>query len=125
MKLGTLKLIDKADIARLEEPPKWIDALLAPLNQFIEVTVRALQGRLTFEDNFQATRIELNFTSGTELKVNPKAGKLRVIGLIPVWADGKSITGHQHTLYQDGSVGVTLTYSGGGEAKARIYFLLG
>lgn len=130
MKFGTLKLIDKADLARMGEVPKWIDAFLSPLNAFMEPMVSALRNRLTFEDNFQATKIEIKFTSGVALKVNSKSN-LRVIGIIPTYVEDCYITQYGFTPMQDGSVEIKLTFvdSDGGAVTdpklCRIYLLLG
>lgn len=122
-KLGIVKQITKADLGG-SEFPAWLDPFLAALNLFIGSVGRALQGRLTFEDNFLATVKDLKFTSGTELKVNPESGRLSVTGILPLSSE-KAVTSFLWTPKDDGSVGVTFTFSGGGESTCKILILLG
>jgi hypothetical protein len=45
------------------EPRKWLIKLIAPLNQFLDQTLTALQGGLTIRDNFKATTYQLSVSA--------------------------------------------------------------
>ena len=141
MKLGLLKTIAKSELAKGGgEIPKWVDAFLGPLNSFIERVGIALQGRLTFEDNFLCKVTALEFTHATELLVNPSidgGGALRVTGVLPLSAGGLAIDKFKWTQKDTGSVGITLSFENGVDpasatptvpatkATCRILILLG
>ena len=127
LKIRSIKLIDRQLLSLTgEKLPKWLDPLLSPLNSFFDAVISALRNRLTFEDNFQCTKIETEFTSGTELRLSTGAkGTQRVIGVIPVYGQAVSITSWKLVLYQDETAGVTLTFTEGGSAICRLYLLLG
>jgi hypothetical protein len=132
MKLGTIKRISKDDLARSgDDLPKWIDALLDPLNQAIEKFTLALSGGLTFDDNFSSKRVSLTFTHATEQLVNPfpqGSRKLRVIGVLPVSCGNESIDAFKWVVKTDGSIGVTFQFDGGTsatQAVCSIIILLG
>lgn len=58
-------LIPPLNQLRVEDFPKdqqqWLAKLLLPLNQFLTATTRALNGQLTFTDNFVSQRKTLSF----------------------------------------------------------------
>ena len=71
MKLSQIKTVSKDSLSKAGELPKWIDALLQPLNQFIENVGQALQGQLTFKDNFLCKVTSERLAHGAETEVNP------------------------------------------------------
>ncbi len=71
MRLGTIKRISKEDMARKGDVPAWIDPMLETLNEFIEKITQALNGNLTFADNFLCKEVEQEFTDATELILSP------------------------------------------------------
>lgn len=124
MKIGVVKRISKEDL-KSKDLPAWIDQLLYPMNDFITKVVVALQGKLTFQDNFSASVLDKKFESGTELEINPQSGNIRVSGVLPLYAGGKTVTGFQWDYKSNGNIGVTFTFSGGGSANCKILVLLG
>lgn len=132
MKLGLLKTISKADLAKSgEDLPKWIDPFLGPLNAFIERVGIAMQRRLTFDDNFLCKVVALEFTHDTETLVNPAidgGGALRVTGVLALSASGQGIDSFRWVQKDSGSLGVTFKFEGGTastKAICRIIILLG
>lgn len=127
MKLGVLKRISKDDLVKMGDVPKWIDALLTPLNDFIEKTGLALQNNLTFQDNFLGKQVYLNFTHDTELIINPfpaTRGSLKVGGVIPISTGGVFIDSFKWVAKADGSIGVTIQMTGATTAKFKLQILL-
>jgi hypothetical protein len=124
MKLPLIKQISKEDL-QSSDLPGWLDQFLVMLNQFITPVTQALQGKLTLSDNFQGIQIETDFTSGTALNVNPKAGRLRPIGVIPLYSAGAIVTGFGWNYNSDGTIAVTFTFSGGGTYKCRLFVFWG
>lgn len=119
MKLGVIRRILREDLEALEPTPKWIDALLEPLNQFIGTVSQALTNNLSFTDNFAAKKFQLEFTHATELSINPNT-KNRVSGLVVAGVDswGSDSTGALATLISrygwvpksNGNIGVTFHF---------------
>jgi hypothetical protein len=129
MKLGILKRIPKENLQQAGDLPKWIDVLLDPLNSFIESIGNALQGRLTFEDNFLCKVDTQTYTAGVELLINPyreNQSNLRVKGVIPLYANGSIIDTFGWVRKQKGNIGVTFSFAGGvTAASCTILILLG
>lgn len=127
MKISTLKRFDKNDL-KGGELPGWIDPFLGVLNNFMDIIVTALSGRITFRDNMLGTVVEnLEFTSGTAKVVNPQptqAGRFFVTGVLLMDAGGKTVTGFGWSRRTDGNITVTATFSGGGSAKCRLHIHL-
>lgn len=127
MILGVIKRIAKDDLVKLGEVPKWVDALLTPLNDFIEKTTLAMQNRLTMKDNLLGKQVNLVFTHNTELIINPypsTRGSLKVGGVIPLSTGSVFITGFKWVQKQDGSIGVTVQLSGGTSATIKLQIFL-
>jgi hypothetical protein len=128
MKLGLLKRIDRADLAKSGEVPGWVDALLETLNPFIEKVGLALQGRLTLPDNFLGKEIYTDFTHNTELEINPfNAGQntLRAKGVILMSTGEVFVTAWKWRQKDNGNIAVTIQFSGATTAKVRLHILLG
>lgn len=130
MRLDVIRRIDKGDLQRSgEELPKWLDALITPINLFIENVVNALRGRLTFADNFLCNVRTLTFTSGTELEINPRktdsSQTLRAIGVFPIYCSSGNIDKFGWTQKNNGNIGVTVTSDAGGSIDVGIVILLG
>lgn len=127
MILGIIRRISKDDLVALGEVPKWIDAFLTPLNDFIEKVGMSLQNRLTFKDNMLGKVLVSNFTHGTELEINPypgTRGSLKVVGVVPVSTGGLFIVGFKWVAKQNGNIGVTVNFSGGTAAAVRLHIHL-
>lgn len=132
MKLGVLKRISKGDLQKAGgEIPRWLDAMLSPLNTFIEKVGITLQGKLTFDDNFLCKVTYLEFTHGVEQLINPKissAPNARVVGVIYVSAGGLTVDKFKWVQKETGNIGVTFSFDGGTAATkawCRLYILLG
>jgi RES domain-containing protein len=54
-------MIKKISREELKDAPSWIDALITPLNSFMEVTYNALNKNLAFNENIQAFTKELTY----------------------------------------------------------------
>lgn len=129
MKLGTLRRVLKEDLSKAasEALPKWIDALLGPVNEFIEKVGQSLQNRLTFEDNFYAILRTQAFNSGVELEVNAKAefsGNARVYGMLLVSSEGQTVISHVWAQKTNGNIAVTVTFASVASAKCELLLLL-
>lgn len=128
MRLGVVRRIDKGDIARSGETPKWIDALLNPLNTFIESVVSALDRRLTFENNFLCVVSSYEITSGTDLEVNPTpsgASRLRVTGVIPLSVSEGQVNTFGWVQLTNGNISISATLVNATTANLKILILLG
>lgn len=129
MKIGVLKRILKEDLAKVGgDLPNWIDALLSPLNQFINVVSQALSNNLTIKDNFSGRLLSLEFTHGVEVSVDPQT-KNRVYGVfvMAVEAAGASSAGETATLIDswgwvqksNGKIGITFNFVSGSSSVKR------
>jgi hypothetical protein len=128
MKLGIIRRIDKADLAKGGEVPKWADYLLETLNPFIEKVALALQNRLTIDDNLLSKVSDFELTHDVELEINPYpsgGGNLRVRGVVPLTTGEIFLTAFKWTQKSDGSIGVTAQFSGGTTATIRLAIFLG
>lgn len=115
MKLTNVNLIRKEDLGKGADLPKWIDALLGPLNQILDNMARALKGRLTFADNFACIVSQQVFDTGAALEIGIPIGK-RVLGCFPVESLNKQIDKFGFSRLQTGNINVTIDFVGGGTA---------
>lgn len=128
MKLGLLKRIPKEQLSKAGELPGWIDALLDPLNEFIEKVGLSLQGRLTLEDNFLGKMVTQEFTSGTELEINPRnsnQANLAVQGILILQSEDLLVTSWGWQRKTNGNIGVTVNFATGTIADVKLFILLG
>ena len=63
-----VKNIRREDLSA--DAPEWIDALLTPLNTFMDTTITALRNGLNHRDNMRATLKKFAFTTAVELEVS-------------------------------------------------------
>lgn len=124
MRIPVIKRISREDLKE-SKLPKWVDALLEPLNNFIVTTVTAMSSRLTFEENFQAKVLIFELTHDTELVINPQAGRLRVIGVLPTYYGDAMGTGFGWEPKSGEKIGVTCRFSDSGTHKVKLVVLLG
>ena len=124
MKINALKRIVKEDLIKQGEVPAWMDPFLQSINDFISQVGAAVQGRLSFADNFDCKIHSQKFTSGVAVNVNPQTQR-RPVGVIPLYWGGKSKTGFAWDYSTNNQVSVTFTFSGGGDANCRVLILLG
>lgn len=122
MKLPIIKAVRREDLAVAGDVPGWVDKLLSPLNQFIEQVGVAVTGKLSVGDNLAAKYITQNFTSNVELEINPN-DKRRVVGMIPVYATSKIISGYNFTYKNNNNIGVTIVFDSAGSSDCKILLL--
>lgn len=133
MKIPFIRRILKEDLTQAAgtiEP--WVDQLLYYLNMNMDTIGKALQGNLTFSDNFLCKTITLTFTHNTELSVsvNPE---LKVLGANPLLAVSSSdatsstqnvITGFRVSVKGNGSLGLTVNFAGGSGITAKVTWVI-
>ena len=128
MKFGQFKRVLKEDLAKAgDELPKWIDVLLSPINLLIEQVAKALQNQLTFEDNFKAKEITLNFTSGVPIEINPTtsfAPTARAFGVLLLNSYGKAVISLVWENKNNGNVSVTINFTSAADGKCVLLILL-
>lgn len=127
MNLGRIRTIAKEDF-RGKDVPEWLDQLLDPLNTFIEQVGLALQGRLTFEDNFFSKVLTLKLTHNTALEINPLQGgtarATRVLGVLALSAGGDGVDSLAWDQLSNGNVEITIKFtSGSGEQSCKLLLL--
>jgi hypothetical protein len=129
MKLGIIKRILKDDLAKGGEVPAWMDYLLQPLNDFIEKVGLALQGRLTFSDNFLCKTVTQSFNTGQSYTLNPKLtsqqATLKVLGVLLMDTGGATVTGWKWVRNSNGTISVVITFSDVSSATCSVYIYLG
>lgn len=129
MKLGVLRRILKDDLAKSGDLPKWIDDLLQPLNDFIEKVGLALQGRLTFSENFLCKTVTQSFTSGVDYSISTAltagAASFKVTGVMLMDGGGATVDKFRWYRKANGSIGVTITFSDVPSATCTVVILLG
>lgn len=119
MIFSAVRRILKEDLSRSGEVPKWVDALLLPLNEVIEQVARAMQNRLTYKDNFQGVEKRVELTSGVETDVST-GSQLRIKGLRIVEAEGKIVTGWGFNRKSGNTIGITVNFSVAGKATCTV-----
>lgn len=124
MKLGIIKTIQREELSKFGELPKWVDPFLQVLNQFLGNVGLALKGNLTFADNFLCKEKKLTFTHDVEQEINPDT-KSRVVGCFPIYAGEKMVVGFKWTYKSNGNIGVTFQFDGATEAVCTVIILLG
>lgn len=123
MILGIIRRISKDDLVKVGDVPKWIDALLQPLNDFIEKVGLAMQNRLTFKDNVLGKVVSLKFTHNVQTEVNPypsTRGTLSVAGVVPVTTGDVFIVGFKWVRLSNGNIGVTFKLDGATTATIKL-----
>ncbi|MBA3754993.1 MAG: hypothetical protein H0X02_01620 [Nitrosomonas sp.] len=113
MILGLIKRIAKENLSKRGEVPPWIDELLQPLNTFIETVTVALRNGLTFKDNFLCNVKQIKLVHGVESQVNPENSKLKVSGVLCLYAGGLVVDKFGWRQLSSGNIGVTISYDGG------------
>ena len=122
MKLPVIARLRREDLATAGDVPAWVDKLIDPLNQFIEQMGVAIQGRLAVGDNLAMKYITNTFTDNTELQINPN-DKRRVVGILPVYASSKIITGYNFSYKNNGTIGITIKFDAAGSADCKIILI--
>jgi hypothetical protein len=122
VKISVIQKIVKEDLAKFGKLEAWVEPLLESINEGIEAFASALNGRLTFLDNFHQKTVEITFTSGTEKEIAIPANK-RVVGVLVLEALNKIITEHGFTRKTNGNIGITISWTGGGDATCRVVIL--
>lgn len=116
MIIPVLRRIMKEDLSRLGEVPKWVDALLDPINQFLDSITLALRNNLTLPENFAGKLIQTKFKHDVTLNVNPGTNG-KILGLIPLGAGSQAITSFKWVRNDNGTVGVTFGFAAGGTTE--------
>jgi hypothetical protein len=122
MKIGMVKQIVKEELSKFEKLPQWIDPLIQTLNTFITNTVLALNGRLTFRDNFLCTIKSIKITHSVESQINPDSAN-KVSGVLVLSAGGLPIDTFGWRQLSNGNIGVSINYGSGTQATCLILIL--
>lgn len=113
MKVPVIRRVLKEDIAKSGTPPTWIDALLAPINTFLDYITLALRNNLTLPENFAGKLIQTKFTHDVTLDVNPGTNG-KILGLVPLGAGSQAITSFKWVKNNNGTVGITFGFGAAG-----------
>lgn len=120
MKLPAISLITKEDLAKIDKVPNWVDALLDPLNVFIQNMVQALQQKLDFLNNFYGTEVSFKIVHGVAQTYSPAQ---RIKGIQLIDPGGQIVTGFGWSrLSSNNSVSITVNFQAGGGASATCLF---
>jgi hypothetical protein len=126
---GVIRRISREDLAKKGELPAWVDEMLSTLNEFLDRTVTALRGGLTY-DNFACKSVQLKFTSGTARTVS-LAPNQRVSGIHVLEALNHTVTGYGFYRNSDGTIDVRIKFekhdgtAASGEVMCTVKVLLG
>lgn len=126
MKLGLIKRISKEDMAMKGEVPKWMDPMLDTLNNFIDKVSTALNGNLSFGDNFLCKEFSQQFTSGTAYEINPAIdgrAQTTCYAVVPLDTNGATIDKFLWEKLASGKIRVTFTFSAATTNKCTILIL--
>lgn len=127
MILGVIKRISKDDLSKAGQLPPWIDALLSPLNDFIEKVGLSLQNRLTFKNNMLGKVIEITFADSVAQEVNPypgERGSLQIAGVTPMSTGGVFLDSFKWVKLNNGNISVTVRLTGATAAKIKLHIHL-
>lgn len=124
MKIDAISTIRLDDLKNAGgDIPPWLDTLVYQLNKVFETVGRAVQGNLTFADNVLCKVKSYTFTHGTELSINPQTN-IKVLGVLPIDANGQQISGFGWTRKTNGNVGVTFNFAAGAGTKSTCTVLI-
>ena len=123
MKFSSIRRILKEDLTKKEETPKWVDGLLGPLNDFLEQTVRALSGRLTFTENLQSVVKSVELTHAVAKDI-ATGSSLRIAGAWLSDADGGFVEGFGFVRKTNGTLTVTAKFDTAQTKLCKIIILL-
>jgi hypothetical protein len=121
VKITSLRRINKEDIAKAGEVPSWLDALISPLNDFLDQVTSALRNRLTFEDNFQCAVKTIKVYSGVESEVST-GSRLSVRGVQVLDGGEEIISSFGFRRLTNGNLGITVNFLTA--ADAEVTFLI-
>lgn len=125
MRFSVVRRILKEDLNRdADKTPSWVDALLSPINEFLDAATIALRGHLTFKSNFASTVTIIDLTHDTFKEINPqRSGKL--LGVLALNAEnGQVIDGVASSQLNNGNIDVKVKFgSGSGTYKTTLVFL--
>lgn len=127
MKLGIVKTIGKEALSKTSEKlPLWLDQLLQPLNQFIQIVGTALNGNLDFQNNFRCVVKSIALTHAVELEINPNpsTARLRVSGVACFHANGLIIDKFGWRFLDNGNIGVTIYFATGTSSECKLIIFL-
>lgn len=113
MILSTIRRLLKEDISRSGSIPSWVDALLSPLNQFIDQVVLALRNNLSFADNFAckiSSQTVVYASTPNEVLINPQSNR-RVSFVMCGDTAGKIVTKFGWRRRDDGNVGIKILWT--------------
>lgn len=128
MRVTGLKRVLKEDLSKADANlPKWIDALLDPLNTFIDTVGLALQNRLTPADNFYCKEVTMSFTSAVEQELNPRtafAPNARAYGVSLLASSGETVSTFVWDQKTNGNIVVTVTFLSATDADCTLQIWL-
>lgn len=122
-KINSIQLIRFDDLQRYaKDIPSWVKGLIDPLNQFMETISGTLRKGVTLADNIAGSVVEVEFTSGVELEVNPQS-RNKVIGVRVMYAGDKVVSGWGWRQIPNASnnLGVTINFADEGTALCRLF----
>jgi hypothetical protein len=126
MKLPVVRRILREDLAKAGEVPSYLDALLTPLNQFIDQVANALRNNLSFDDNFAGKTFSAGFQHNTELQISPLTTR-KVSGVLWLDCNGEGVDKFKWVRKDNGNIGITFTFSSApsGTINCTIVMLFG
>lgn len=120
-KISVINKILKSDVP---DAPSWSDVLISTLNQFFDVAIIALKGRLTFTDNFLCDYKELTFTSGEELQILTNMSTYGGVLIVkPPNEQNVTIASYGARQIKNKTVGVTINLTGATASRIGLIIL--
>jgi hypothetical protein len=119
-----IKKILKSDIP---SAPQWFDQVLYLLNIFMDTTVTALRGNLSFQDNFLSQVKEVEFVHGVEQQVGctlPTYGGFLVLKNPNVDSSDYGVDKWFVRQIKPGIFGVTIWFNGAGTITGNVKFAI-
>lgn len=110
MNLGVVRRILREDLSKSGPLPTWIDALLSPLNDFIDKVTTLSRNNTTLQENVSGKIFTTTFTDGVELKV-ATGSSLKVVGVIPLAFGSQTLTSFAWSRNQDQTINVTFGFA--------------
>lgn len=116
MNIPVVRRILKEDLQKTGPVPAWVDALLSPLNEFIDQVALALRNNLTLPENMSGKLFSTKFTHNVELIINPGTTQ-KILGVIPLGFGTQSLVSFSWSKKQEGGLGVTFGFGAGGTTQ--------
>lgn len=124
MNLSVIRRILREDLNKAGTLPSWIDALLSPLNEFIDKVTTALRQNLTLQENIAGKFFQATFTDGVALKIASGTTTLKVVGVWPLAFGTQTMTSFAWSRQVDGNISVKFGFASVGASDACTIFLI-